>query len=749
MTRIRSSKGSLLLVAFASLAAACFSGCADESLSEKPGSPDDDGVAKDVADAVANVPDAEVHERGADGVPNFVRGDFGRLPVGDAARAAVAMPDLTRIAPLFRLGASDLRFKRTVTDELGYKHFKYSQLIGGEEVIGSEVVVHVDSKGLVYATHGNARRGAVVPPNALQRSAPADLGPDYAGATRGDAQLVYVQSSRDNQVYRAWAIVAEGEREGAPFKDRVFVDARTGQTVDVHPLIHTALNRKVYSGNNTSSLPGTLKRTEGQAPNADNIVNGNYDHLGGVYNCYQQLFGRDSYDGAGAQLISTVHHQQNYVNAFWNGTQMVYGDGNGVDASSLALSFDVTAHELTHAVTERESGLIYQNESGALNEAFSDIFGAICEAFVDGAISANTWKIGESVWTPATPGDALRYMDNPTLDDYSPDFYPERLTGSSDNGGVHGNSGIANHAFYLLTVGGKHVRNKTPNVTVPALGIEKARQIWYRANTTYLTASSGFQSLRTALRQSATDLFGATEAAATDLSMDAVGAPGGAPPPPPPTVVLVNGQAVSGQGASQGSSLFYTIDLPTGATGIKVTTSGGSGDADLYGKIGSAPSGSSNSTWKSEGTTTAESITIPNGTTGKLFLQLFGYSTFSGVTIKAEYSGTTPPPTGNVLQNGVPVTGLAGAQASKKIFTFAVPAGATNLRFVTSGGTPDADLYVKFGAEPTTSSYDFRSFTATNNESITATPIKAGTYFVLVSGYSAYSGLSLTASFTP
>jgi vibriolysin len=741
------------LVAVASLVAACMSGCADEGLSEKSGGSPDDEVAKDVSNAVAAVPDALVHERGADNVPNFVTGDFGRLPTGADLSARVAMPSLSQIAPLYRLQASDLRFDRVRTDAEGYRHFKYVQQIGGEDVVGSEVSVHVDPKGLVYATHGNARRGQAVPADAVARSASPDLGPEYASAaSRSAAELVYVQSTRDSKVYRAWSVVAEGERDGDPYRDRVFVDARSGAIVDVHPQIHTGLNRRIHSGNNTSSLPGTVKRTEGQAANADAVVNANYDLLGGVYNCYQQLFQRDSYDGAGAQLISTVHHQQNYVNAFWNGTQMVYGDGDGVQSSSLALSFDVTAHELTHAVTERESGLIYQNESGAINEAMSDIFGAICEAFVDGAVSGNTWKIGESVWTPATAGDALRYMDNPTLDDYSPDFYPERLTGPSDNGGVHGNSGIANHAFYLLTVGGKHVRNKTPNVTVPALGIDQARAIWYRANTTYLTASSNYQSLRTALRQSATDLFGATAAAATDLSMDAVGVPGGAPPPPPPTVVLVNGQAVSGQGTTKDGSLFYTIDLPTGASNIRVTTTGGTGDADLYGKIGSAPSGSGNATWKSEGTTSAESITIPNNTSGKLFLQLFAFSTFSGVTIKADYTGTTPPPPpppGNVLQNGVPVTGISGARNGKVVFTFDVPAGAKNLRFASTGGTPDADLYVKFNAEPTTSSYDFRSITATNNETIVPTTIKAGKYHVVVFGYTAFSGLSLTASFTP
>jgi vibriolysin len=749
MARKLYSKGYSLLVAFASLAAACVSGCADEGVGGDEGASED--VAKSVAEVIAALPDADVREVGRDGLPTFVAGDFGRLPAGAGARAAA--PSLERIAPIFGLRPADARLVRATTDREGFRHFHYVQLIDGEDVVGSEFVVHADPKGLIYATHGNARRGAAVPASAVGRLGAPALGDDYAGAAVSAPELVYVQSSRDGKVYRAWRVVAEGERAGDPYKDRLFLDARSGKVVDVHPLIHSGLSRRVHNGNNTSSLPGTLARSEGQGANADATVNANYDLLGGVHACYQALFQRDSYDNAGATLISTVHHQRNYVNAFWNGSQMVYGDGDGVQATSLALSFDVTAHELTHAVTERESGLVYQNESGAINEALSDIFAAICEARLDGSVSGDTWKVGEDIWTPATAGDALRYMDNPTRDDYSKDYYPERITGPSDNGGVHGNSGIANHAFYLLTVGGQHVRGKTPGVTVPALGIDKAAQIWYRAQTTYLTSSSGYASLRTALRQAATDLYGADAAAATDKSMDAVGAPGGAPPPPPPpptTTVLTNGTAVGGQGAAKNASLFYTIDLPTGATNIRVTTTGGTGDADLFGKLNSAPNGSADATWKSEGSSAAESITVPNGTAGKLYLQLFGYTAFSGVTIKAEYTtgNPPPPPPGDVLQNGVPVTGLSGAKDSKKVFTIDVPAGARNLQFKTSGGTGDADLYVRFNAAPTTSTYDFRSIGNSNNETVTAGTVNTGKYYVLISGYSAYSGLSITASYT-
>ncbi|HSX58652.1 MAG TPA: PPC domain-containing protein, partial [Tahibacter sp.] len=123
----------------------------------------------------------------------------------------------------------------------------------------------------------------------------------------------------------------------------------------------------------------------------------------------------------------------------------------------------------------------------------------------------------------------------------------------------------------------------------------------------------------------------------------------------------------------------------------------------------------------------------------------YGYSAVSNLSITGSFSTTS----GNALQNGVPRTGLSGATSSTQTFTLAVPAGATNLRFVTSGGTGDADMYVKFGSAPTTSSYDCRPYLSGNNETCTITTAQAGTYYVMIRGYSAYSGLSLTGSFTP
>ncbi|MEH7461398.1 M4 family metallopeptidase [Bacillus thuringiensis] len=273
-----------------------------------------------------------------------------------------------------------------------------------------------------------------------------------------------------------------------------------------------------YDGKNRTTLPGTLWL------DADNIFNASRDaaavdahyYAGVTYDYYKNTFNRNSYDNAGAALKSTVHHKSGYNNAFWNGTQMVYGDGDGYTFAPLSGSLDVTGHELTHAVTEYSSNLVYQNESGALNEAISDIFGTLVEYYDN---RNPDWEIGEDIYTPGTAGDALRSMSDPTK--YGdPDHYSKRYTGTSDNGGVHTNSGIINKAAYLLANGGTHY-----GVTVNGIGKDKVGAIYYRANTLYFTQSTTFSQARAGLVQAAADLYGANSAEVTAMkqSYDAVG----------------------------------------------------------------------------------------------------------------------------------------------------------------------------------------------------------------------------------
>jgi bacillolysin len=273
-----------------------------------------------------------------------------------------------------------------------------------------------------------------------------------------------------------------------------------------------------YDAKNGDLLPGVLWKSE------DALLDATYDRAGvdahtyaaQVYDFYKEKFGRNSFDNKGAAMHSIVHYGQNFNNAFWDGTRMVYGDGDGVMFTSFAGALDIIGHELTHAVTERTSNLIYMNESGALNEALSDIMGTLAEFHAN---NDPDYELGEDISTPDIKGDAFRSMSDPTKNG-DPDHYSKRYTGTGDNGGVHINSGIMNKAAYLLAVGGTHY-----NVTVPAVGNDKLGQIFYRANETYFTASTTFSQARAGVVQAAADLYGATskEVDAVNKAFDAVG----------------------------------------------------------------------------------------------------------------------------------------------------------------------------------------------------------------------------------
>ena len=240
-----------------------------------------------------------------------------------------------------------------------------------------------------------------------------------------------------------------------------------------------------------------------------------------TYDFYKNVLGRDSLDGKGEKLVSYVHTDKNLVNAFWDGSKMNYGDGDGKNASALT-TLDIAGHEITHGLTERTAGLIYSGESGGLNEAMSDIMGTGVEWYASQKNKAVQFdfKVGEDAWTPANgTGDALRYMDDPTKDGYSVDNYKNYPKQTE----VHGSSGIANNAFYLTVNGGK---NRTSGQEVKdGIGMEKCLKIYGRALTTYMTPSTTFAQARRPRIKAATDLYGADSAEVKKVTegWDAVG----------------------------------------------------------------------------------------------------------------------------------------------------------------------------------------------------------------------------------
>lgn len=474
-----------------------------------------------------------------DGARLYARGFLGCADPVDPIPAAVSAVHRLR-APAVPPDALQLELLRDESDALGFRHLRFAQRAFGLEVAAGDVVVHLrDATGAIVGVGGvdvapvERPEDVALDGRAALALALAEAG--IAGEIEGEPELTYVATG-DDGARLAWAADVSYQSAYGPERDRVFAGAIAGDLVARHPRHHRALNRRVYTANGGETLPGALLLQEGGQTN-DAAAKAAYDNAGLVYKYYLDKFQRDSYDGQGAPLISTVHFGVAVNNAFWNGQQMVYGDGDGTTFLSFARSFDVVAHELTHAVTNLTADLVYQNESGALNEAMSDILGAAAEAHRDGGrVGPNTWVLGEDIFTPGTAGDGLRYMDNPTKDGISSDYYPERYRGTEDNGGVHLNSGIANLAFKLLVEGGTHPRAKTKYI-VPALGIQKAEAIFYRALVTYMTPNTNFLGARQATAQAAADLYGPAEASAVQYAWDAVGAPG-TPTRTPPALAI-------------------------------------------------------------------------------------------------------------------------------------------------------------------------------------------------------------------
>ncbi len=273
----------------------------------------------------------------------------------------------------------------------------------------------------------------------------------------------------------------------------------------------TGKHRAVYSADTSESLPGRLVRREGEPPVEDAAVNEAYDGAGLTYDLFWEVYGRNSINGSGMQLNSTVHYGRGYDNAFWNGQQMVYGDGDEDLPpeerlfNRFTIALDVIGHELTHGVTQHEANLAYFGQSGALNESFSDVFGILVKQRALGQTAEEAdWIIGAGLFTPNVQGVGIRSMkapgtayEDPVLGkDPQPAHMRDYVETGEDNGGVHINSGIPNHAFYVTAreIGG--------------YAWEKAGRIWYQALTNGLTPLSDFKAAAAITYRIAGELFG-------------------------------------------------------------------------------------------------------------------------------------------------------------------------------------------------------------------------------------------------
>jgi len=263
--------------------------------------------------------------------------------------------------------------------------------------------------------------------------------------------------------------------------------------------------RTIYDLAHGTRLPGKRVRGEGDPRSKDIHVNEAYDFSGTTYDFFKQVFDRNSVDGKGMRLDSSVHYSVDYDNAFWNGAQMVYGDGDGVIFQRFTKSLEVIGHELTHGVTQFEAALEYHDQPGALNESFSDVFGALTKQWkLKQTADKADWLIGAGLLAKGVNGVAIRSMkapgtayDDPRLGkDPQPAHMKNYFKGSADNGGVHINSGIPNHAFYLVAT---------------ALGgnaWDRAGKIWYDTLTNMIGPNTTFKQAANATVRSAGNRFG-------------------------------------------------------------------------------------------------------------------------------------------------------------------------------------------------------------------------------------------------
>ena len=539
-----------------------------------------------------------------------------------AAKGGVAPMTHGRHAQFIGAGADTHLLMKVQRKDPGVRNYRYTQTFRGIPIFGEGLVVSEDSDGNVRAMFGNMITGleqdiASTTPrlskaNALVAGKRAGLGNGVSGMlTRNEKSelVIFVDDKGRGQLAYYIDFFADSATGGRPTRPSVIIDANSGRVLKQwenlqHALVGTgpggnaktgqyeygtdfgyldvaqsgttctmnSTNVKTVNLNNASTNTSSTAFSYTCPRNTVKAINGAYAPLNDahyfgnvIYNMYQSYLGMAPLT---FQLTMKVHYKTSYENAFWDGSAMTFGDG----ASTFypLVSLDVSSHEVSHGFTEQQSNLTYSGQSGGMNEAYSDMAGEAAEFFMHGS---NDWLVGADIFKGS---GALRYMNNPPQDGSSIDN-AANFTSSMD---VHYSSGVYNKAFYLLA-------NK------PGWGTVKAFQVFARANRDYWTASSTFNQGACGVETAATDL-GFTKAdvtaAFTSVGVSCAGGSGGGGST---GGALTKGVAVTGINQTSGNSVNYTLVVPAGATNLTFTMSGGTGDADMYVKFGSAPTDSS------------------------------------------------------------------------------------------------------------------------------------------------------------
>ncbi|MFD7610454.1 M4 family metallopeptidase [Streptomyces sp. NPDC059828] len=458
------------------------------------------------------------------------------------------------------LGAQEkLVVRDVVKDADGTVHTRYERTYAGLPVLGGDLVVHTSEAGrtqsITRATNRPIKVASLKPRVTADKaakqavSAARTLG---SGKSSADGARKVIWAGSGSPVLAYETVVGGFQEDGTPSRLHVITDAATGKQLFQHQAVEnasTGTGKSLYAGtvslstykssstyqlydttrgghktynksHGTSSSKGSLFTDSdntwgtGKASSSASDQTAAVDAAYGAqmtWDFYKNTFGRSGIKNDGVAAYSRVHYGNAYVNAFWDDDCfcMTYGDGDG--NTHPLTSLDVAGHEMSHGLTSNTAGLEYSEESGGLNEATSDIFGTGVEFYAGNSSDTGDYLIGEKI-DIFGDGSPLRYMDEPSKDGESADYWSSSVAGLD----VHHSSGVANHFFYLLsegsgskTVNGVSYYSPTYNgSTVSGIGRDKALQIWYKALTTYFTSSTNYKSARTGTLSAASALYG-------------------------------------------------------------------------------------------------------------------------------------------------------------------------------------------------------------------------------------------------
>jgi pseudolysin/vibriolysin len=555
------------------------------------------------------------------------------------------------------LSADDLKVTKTRTLSNGKVLTRLQQFHQGVPVWGEAIVQHQDKAGATPTLTGTMLTGLANDLPTLKASTTISAASALAKAkslagaqgSENDQAKLYVKQGANGTAQQFYLVSFVNTSSKTPSRPFFMIDATTGAVLEkwegmTHvdgtgpggntktgqyeyqvggkygPLSVTqtgstcALDSpNVFTVNMNGGSTATATHTFTCPRNTIKSINGAFSpmndaHAFGnvVFNMYQAYVGKRPIT---QKLKMRVHYNTNYENAFWDGSQMTFGDG--ATTFYPLVSLDVAAHEVSHGFTEQQSGLVYSGMSGGMNEAFSDMSGEAAEFFQRGT---NDWLVGAEIFKSGT---ALRYMCTPKSDGRSID-HASAFTSSMD---VHYSSGVYNKAFCTLA--------KTAGWDT-----RKAFEVMALANDVYWTASSTFNAGACGVESAAT-AKGYNKADVT-AAFAAVGVSCSGTTPPPTATPLTNAVTVTGISLASKASKMYSIVVPAGKTNLTVKLAAGTGDGDLYIKAGSAPTTTSFG-WKSTGATNTETISINSPVANTYYIMVYGYSAVSGTTLNATH----------------------------------------------------------------------------------------------------------------